>query len=471
MKIKHNEIEISKEAPFANCKLGREKYAYTLTEIVGNYKDGFVLAINNEWGTGKTTFVRMWQKQLDLKGYKTLYFNAWENDFDSNPLVAIMAELNSLTKKKTEKVFKSMVEKGSILAKNIVPLLIKTAAKKYTGSENVAELAKETAAAATEIFSKEIENYTQKKDGLKEFKASLEKFVKESTEDKPLVFIVDELDRCRPNYAVEVLEQIKHLFSVPGIVFILSIDKIQLGHAVRGVYGNDNINADEYLRRFIDVEYSIPEPKTIEFCNYLYDYFEFATFFHSEKRKQIGEFVNDSKSLISVASTLFEKRGITLRQQEKVFAHARIGLVFFRENNYVFPTLYLLLTFLKNFHKDIYDKIKAFTYTPHDVMVQYSVLLPSRMEKDKMRIFIHLEAILVYMYNNSLPKELQEKLIDKNVQTGVLYSAVTSRLDTSEGSNVFLSSLSSIASNWNIESVGIEYLLKKIDLTEDIVIK
>ena len=87
------------------------------------------------------------------------------------------------------------------------------------------------------------------------FKNSLANFIEKSTEDKPVVFIIDELDRCRPNYAVEVLEQIKHLFSVPKIVFVLSIDKEQLGHAVRGVYGSEKLNADEYLRRFIDILY------------------------------------------------------------------------------------------------------------------------------------------------------------------------------------------------------------------------
>ncbi len=59
MQIKHNDLIINQEAPFANCKLDREKYAHVLTSIVNNYADGFVLAINNEWGTGKTTFVKM----------------------------------------------------------------------------------------------------------------------------------------------------------------------------------------------------------------------------------------------------------------------------------------------------------------------------------------------------------------------------------------------------------------------------
>lgn len=76
MKIKHSEIEIPTENPFQNCRLERAQYAQVLTEIVKVYADGFVMAINNEWGTGKTTFVKMWQQQLQNNGFNTIYFNA-----------------------------------------------------------------------------------------------------------------------------------------------------------------------------------------------------------------------------------------------------------------------------------------------------------------------------------------------------------------------------------------------------------
>lgn len=88
MNIKHNDIKIDSEYPFINCKLGREKYANVLTSIVANYGDGFVLALNNKWGAGKTTFVKMWEQMLINKEYQTIYFNAWENDFEDNPLTA-----------------------------------------------------------------------------------------------------------------------------------------------------------------------------------------------------------------------------------------------------------------------------------------------------------------------------------------------------------------------------------------------
>ena len=76
MKVKHNEIEIDTTNPFANCKLSRQKFSNILTGIISSYSEGFVLAINNKWGTGKTTFIKMWEQQLKNENYQTVYFNA-----------------------------------------------------------------------------------------------------------------------------------------------------------------------------------------------------------------------------------------------------------------------------------------------------------------------------------------------------------------------------------------------------------
>ncbi|MDR2148338.1 MAG: KAP family NTPase, partial [Tannerella sp.] len=264
MVIKHKDIEINSENPFEKCKLDRRHYASVLSDIVKTYAEGFVLAINNEWGTGKTTFVKMWQQDLKNNGFQTIYFNAWENDFGNNPLVALMSELKTFTNEKTDKIFKSAVKKGAVLVKNILPVVAKGVAKKLTGVDT-ADLIEATIKGTTEIFEKEIDEYTTKKKTVIEFKVELEKFIKSNGTDKPFVFIIDELDRCRPDYAVDVLEHIKHFFSVSGIVFVLSIDKKHLASSIKGYYGSESINTDEYLRRFIDLEYSIPKPSTKQF--------------------------------------------------------------------------------------------------------------------------------------------------------------------------------------------------------------
>lgn len=178
MKIKHHKIVTPEGKPFENCKLNRKQYAEVLTSIVSTYADGFVLAINNEWGTGKTTFVEMWQQQLKNEGFQTIYFNAWENDFDNNPLVAIMAELKSLTKS-NDNTFNSVLQKGAVLVKSVGPELLKALLNKYTGLDKTSlETIKNSAEGITEILKDEIEDYANKKKTIVEFRVELAQFVK-----------------------------------------------------------------------------------------------------------------------------------------------------------------------------------------------------------------------------------------------------------------------------------------------------
>ena len=80
----------------------------------------------------------------------------------------------------------------------------------------------------------------------------------EGTEGKQLVVILDELDRCKPTFAVDAVEKIKHLFSVPNVVFVLVMNKIQLEQSVRIVYGQE-LDAHTYLQKFINLETRIPK--------------------------------------------------------------------------------------------------------------------------------------------------------------------------------------------------------------------
>src|SRR5690606_7009503 len=107
-------------------------------------------------------------------------------------------------------------------------------------------------------------------------------------------------------------EQIKHLFSIPGIIFVLSIDKEQLGNAIRGVYGSDKIDAAEYLRRFIDLEYQIPKPNLLMYIDYLYNLYNFNEFIQLEERTNIQWFSNDQSQLINLAHYFYSNGDFTL---------------------------------------------------------------------------------------------------------------------------------------------------------------
>lgn len=468
MNIKHNEIEISEKNPFENCKLDRKKYADILTNIVNSYTYGFVLGINNKWGTGKTTFVRMWQMDLKKNGHKTVYFNAWENDFENNPLTALMGELKTLIKKSTEPEFKSTLKKAATLSKHIAPVIAQALADKYIDTKGVKEAIAGVTKGLSDIFENEVNEYAEKKKSISEFKKSLSEFIANTYEGKPLIFIVDELDRCRPNYAVSILEQIKHFFSVPNVVFVLSIDKVQLGNAIRGVYGSDFIDSEEYLRRFIDLEYSIPEPDADVFYKYLFEYYEFNEFFNSSERLKYSELKRDSEYFLRIAKLLFTNGNIPLRQQEKIFGLARIALRSFNPNNYVVPHIFLFLAFTKITDNEFYTSLKNKELTLLEAQEKYlKIVIANKNDKTENEL-MWLEGYLVNFYHNFLESRYnRKKLYEYDNESNSNKLLIDSIINKDKNSS-FLNILENIHGGRNEGDLELGYFLNRIELLENL---
>ena len=467
MSIKPKDIEIPPGNPFKNCKLGREKYAKVLTGIVSTYSDGFVLAVNNEWGTGKTTFVKMWQQQLENQNFKTRYFNAWENDYNSNPLAALISELKMPTHDFTNTDLDSVLKKAAVVSKSVLPAFAKALASRYFDTELITDAFKNTTEAASEIFKEQISEHEKKKKGLIEFRNEIEKYLSKYSDGKPLVFIIDELDRCRPDYAVEVLETVKHLFSVSGIVFVLSIDKQQLCNAVKGFYGSHEINADEYLRRFIDLEFVIPSPTTGDYCKYLYEYFDFDSYFKSIQRQQYYQFSLDSEDFQNFSAILFENGMLNLRQQERVFAHAVVVLNLFKENTFLFPTIYILLIYIRFVNAHLYRRIKEKQLSPQNLIDELKKYLPEESKKTDDHKIIYTIALIVFLYHNSyISIHGDWKLWDYDSETELMQLYVELNFVSPELDLLFQKYLLVINKEFTV--VKLNYLLEIIDLTENL---
>ncbi|RIJ46310.1 hypothetical protein D1614_19080 [Maribellus luteus] len=462
MILKHRELDIPPENPFANCKLKRYRYAQALTDIVTNYSDGFVLAINNEWGTGKTTFVKMWKQYLHNQGFETLYFNAWENDFENGALAALMAELSTLQDESTKEIFKKVLKTGAKLAKSAIPILLKAAAAKYLDKDELKDLLAEVTDSANELLHIQIEEYTTKKKGLVEFKESLSTYIRETSGEKPIVFIIDELDRCRPDYAVEVLEKVKHFFDVPGIVFVLSIDKTQLGHAVRGHYGSEKIAAEEYLRRFIDIEYSIPEPEITEWVEYLFEYFGFLEFYENIPKRNSQEEYDAFRKILKY---LFIKQRLSLRMHEKIFAQASIAFKTFGRSQ-VIPAVFIFLIYIKTYHEELYKSIRNVELTPQQLLDSIEELLKNFISDDVRHHFLNMEAQLITLYDNTFIRKTQKSGIYKS-EGGEIKYIVKTRFEGPVNYKLH-DLLKHINERSEYFSTPIEYLIGKIDLTERI---
>lgn len=465
MKIKHLKLDIPANDPFVNCKLNRKNYAQVLTQIIKTYADGFVLAITGEWGTGKTTFIEMWQKQLKNDGFKTIYFNAWENDFDGSPLIALMAELKGITNQKNKAIFNSIIEKGAVLVKRMVPALTKSLLKKYAVDvdEIVLTAAENATEGITEILEHEIQQYANKKNTILDFRKQLEKFVMEGMDGKPLIFIIDELDRCRPSYAVEVLEQMKHFFNVSGIVFVLSIDKYHLASSIKGVYGSENINTDEYLRRFIDLEYSLPLPTYREYCEYLYNYFSFSAYFINAKNN--GTY--DNHTLLKTAELLFEKGKTTLRQQEKVFGLTRLVLNSFTPNYNMYPCTLMILVYLKIIRNDLYRTIENNDMDISQLSSAVEELFyTSRRNKYNLNL-TYVQAQILQFYNNNQDLRNRQPLFTE-LEDGTIKSNIISKFDAHENVKLVTCLKEVSMDRYVSDRFNLKSLMEKINLLEPI---
>src|SRR2546423_5429406 len=98
VRFKPAQVEIPEDSPFKNDLLEREQNAKVLSQFVARLTEPFVLAIDSPWGSGKTTFLRMWLQSLRNQEFPCLYFNAWENDFSDSPLISLIGEIGESIK-------------------------------------------------------------------------------------------------------------------------------------------------------------------------------------------------------------------------------------------------------------------------------------------------------------------------------------------------------------------------------------
>ena len=347
--MSNNAIKLQKshfqpsDSPWEGDKMSRKKVADYLTPIIGSIRQPFVIGISSPYGTGKTFFIQNWQATLKSDGYCTAYFNAWETDYADNPLIAFISAVkndleNSADKtenKKAEKLVELAKKGGAYLTKKVVPVLAKGIVRKAVGDDGLSQLMDLSSATEDEIadlFGKMAEDALRQHEAVQSsiegFKDYLGAFVKEATKDKDsedkkkLIIFVDELDRCRPTYAIEVLECIKHLFNVEGVVFIVAVDEEQLRSSIAAVYGL-RLDGEGYLKKFIDWRIRLPEPKSKEYANYLFDSFDLGS---TGKFSENGDTFNGRQSLITVFSMLSEALGLTLRQQAHCFTDINISV-------------------------------------------------------------------------------------------------------------------------------------------------
>lgn len=263
MRIKPKPLEIGDETGFGeNDLFWRKDFADRLTNLVKSIEDPTVFLLDAPWGDGKTTFLKQWAGELRSTRIPVIEFDAFARDYQADPFIALSAEIFAAAQKveSLEKTYTNFVEKAKSLGKSLLPIATQIAISKATlgllspeDVKNLGEISTDEGSAVIEERLKAAEADTEL---LSSFREALEELAKgmSTEEGTPLVLIVDELDRCRPSFAVELIEKIKHVFSVPGVHFVLSAYLPQLTKIFQNTHGlGDDEQALIYLEKFYDV--------------------------------------------------------------------------------------------------------------------------------------------------------------------------------------------------------------------------
>lgn len=286
MKIIAPELQINDDTGFdpAIDIFKRSEFGGRLANLIENAGGNPVIALDAGWGQGKSTFIKMWRGYLSAKRdskIKTIYFDAFENDYQKDPFLALASEMYQLISQGDEprKIeFKDKaIKAGKSLLRGGLKLSVRAATAGLVDGGVFDAVEKEVsnlvADQVDELVKDRFEHAHKDKLALKEFKSYLERFAEEQGNGNPLVFIIDELDRCRPDFALELLEQVKHLFSVKGITFLLVTNRVQLEQSIMAKYGdNDPVN---YLHKFINVWLTLPRAAE-EYNDNGYQYLNYA---------------------------------------------------------------------------------------------------------------------------------------------------------------------------------------------------
>jgi hypothetical protein len=377
VKISPPKVIVDEHDPFKDALFGRKDFAESLTGLLKNVDENLVIVVNAPFGEGKTTFAHMWHAHLLGQKFEVIYFDAYAADYFDDSFVSFSGEILAFVDKHLPRVKdladprKEFKKTAVEVAKRLTGLAVKVGLRAATmgaiESAHMAELREigsEIASGVSEIgadiIEKKIENYAAEKDALAGFKESLAKLAAAIRKEQgfPLTIIVDELDRCRPDFALGLLERIKHLFDVEGVAFVLLVNQDQIESYIRAVYG-ENVDARGYLLKFANLFVDLPheqpafhyEKDRQAYCRTLFDHFE------------ISRRVNEGDFLARSVASLVDHFSLTLREIERVFAIMALYYSSLPRNQLTNEFLIAMLSVLKLRHPELYQQLSKATVT------------------------------------------------------------------------------------------------------------
>lgn len=213
---------------------------------------------------------------------------------------------------------------------------------------------------STKVFEVSIEEHQRRKSDIREFKKALVDLIdlihEQAGAKCPLFVFIDELDRCRPTYAISMLEEVKHIFGMDKVCFVVSTNIAQIRHSVCSVYGQ-GFDSESYLKRFFDQSIALPIVASSNHVSSVFGSFGVLAsrrHFVSIPWRHLDEMVSETISI----SWIFSAFGLDVRSQRQVFDSAEASASSISKGK--IHTIFLFfLCALAHAKRDLFDKFEA----------------------------------------------------------------------------------------------------------------
>lgn len=316
-----------------NDAIGRNNEVFNFSELLSTLEGPYSVAIDSEWGSGKTFFVKQVKMLLDslnpqskvdketrdkiLKKFNldkelnensekvddsiySIYFDAWKNDADDEPIKSLIYDIMLELNFKYDFSDTKLTDAGIRALKFLTPVI---GGAVETGSKILDSL----------LSEEQLKPFIKKKS----FEKEIQNFISELPNERgnKLVIFIDELDRCNPAYAVKLLEQIKHYMEDDRIIFVFSVNINQLQHTTKHYYGN-NFNATKYLDRFFDLQVKLPKANMMKFY------------------ENMGLNNSENYTINTVCVSIIETFDFSLREIVRLYQNVKVATENFKEDMY-----------------------------------------------------------------------------------------------------------------------------------------
>jgi hypothetical protein len=354
-------IDIYEDGFAKHDKLDRVSQGRQLSELVERISEPMVIAVDGAWGSGKSHFLKCWVGE-HLKGEhntEVVYFDAFEHDFLDDPLIAltgVIGERLAGDETASQSALQGLKRAAPALGRGLLRMGVSVAT---AGVVTRADDLVDAAAGSLEQGAQDaIDSFWKKEDGkraaMKAFREALVELTEPDDGDKPtrrLIVVVDELDRCRPDYALSLLEIIKHFFNVDGVHFVLGCNMEALAGSVRARYGAD-YDGERYLSKFISV--TLPIGAGDFYRSYQAD---LSRYFRKVSLETAMIETDKHNLLNGVLKSISSQAGFSLRDVERLCTLAQVTRWPRKENEWT-SILYSGLLVMKVLAPEIFRKAK-----------------------------------------------------------------------------------------------------------------